>query len=46
MHGRNLKLTIEYDGTDFAGWQRQAGERTVQQDVEEALSEPPLRISI
>jgi tRNA pseudouridine38-40 synthase len=35
---RTLKLTIAYDGTDFAGWQRQAGDRTVQAAVEDALS--------
>jgi tRNA pseudouridine38-40 synthase len=31
------KLTIEYDGTGFAGWARQPGERTVQEEVERAL---------
>lgn len=35
---RNLKLTIEYDGTDYAGWQRQpAPQRTIQQQIEDAL---------
>jgi len=33
------RLTIEYDGTDFCGWQRQASEvRTVCGEVETALS--------
>jgi tRNA pseudouridine38-40 synthase len=31
------KLTIEYDGTDFAGWARQPGERTVQEELVQAL---------
>lgn len=34
---RSLKLTIAYDGTDFAGWQRQASDRTVQAAIEDAL---------
>ncbi len=31
------KLTLEYDGTPFSGWQRQAGVLGVQQVVEEAI---------
>jgi len=35
---KNFKLTIQYDGTDFHGWQVQAKGRTVQGDIEKALS--------
>jgi tRNA pseudouridine38-40 synthase len=31
------KLTIEYDGSAFAGWARQPGKRTVQDELERAL---------
>jgi tRNA pseudouridine38-40 synthase len=34
---RNLKLILAYDGTEFHGWQRQAGVRTVQEEVEHVL---------
>ncbi len=37
MPGTVLKLTVAYDGTHFAGWQRQKNARTVQQTLEEAL---------
>lgn len=34
----NKKLTLEYVGTDFAGWQVQANGRTVQEELQKALS--------
>jgi tRNA pseudouridine38-40 synthase len=35
---RNIRLTIEYDGTNYAGWQLQPNGVTIQQVVEEALA--------
>ncbi len=35
---RNIKLVIEYDGGAYAGWQRQAGDPTVQAALEDALA--------
>jgi tRNA pseudouridine38-40 synthase len=32
-----LKITLEYDGTAYAGWQRQPGQPTVQEAVEAAV---------
>ena len=32
------RLTLEYDGGRFAGWARQPGQRTVQEEVERSLS--------
>ena len=32
------KLTLEYEGGGFAGWARQPGRRTVQQELERALA--------
>jgi tRNA pseudouridine38-40 synthase len=37
MPDRGVKLSIAYDGTDFSGWQRQKGERSVQEEIEKAL---------
>jgi tRNA pseudouridine38-40 synthase len=35
---RNLKLTISYEGTAFAGWQIQPDQRTIQREIELVLS--------
>jgi tRNA pseudouridine38-40 synthase len=34
---RNFKLTIEYDGTNYHGWQIQPNEPSIQQTIESAL---------
>ncbi|WP_312868628.1 tRNA pseudouridine(38-40) synthase TruA [Amycolatopsis pithecellobii] len=36
-----LRLDLSYDGTDFSGWARQPGRRTVQGLLEEALAKQP-----
>jgi tRNA pseudouridine38-40 synthase len=33
------KLTIEYDGEGYAGWQRQPDQKSIQQKVEEAITQ-------
>ena len=38
MNRERYKLTIQYDGSQFHGWQTQAKGRTVQGDIEKALS--------
>ena len=35
---KNFKLTIEYDGTKFSGWQRQKEKFTIQEEIEIVLS--------
>lgn len=35
---RNIKLVLEYDGTNFCGYQRQVEDRTVQEELERSLS--------
>jgi tRNA pseudouridine38-40 synthase len=39
MAHRTIKLTLEYDGTDFVGWQSQENGRSVQEVVEKGLSQ-------
>ena len=34
---KNFKITIEYDGTNYHGWQRQKNDRTIQAEIEKAL---------
>lgn len=36
---RQIRLIVEYDGTSLCGWQRQRGQPTVQQHLEESLAE-------
>ncbi len=43
----HVALGLEYDGSCFSGWQRQVGQRSVQQSLEEALSrvaDSPIRV--
>jgi tRNA pseudouridine38-40 synthase len=35
---QNFKLTIEYDGTAYHGWQRQRTDRSIQAEIETALT--------
>ncbi len=46
---RNILLTIEFDGTNFVGWQIQKEQRSVQQDLRDTLrqflQDPELRIT-
>jgi tRNA pseudouridine38-40 synthase len=35
---RNFKITIEYDGSGFHGWQRQKHDRSIQAEIESAVT--------
>jgi tRNA pseudouridine38-40 synthase len=37
--GYRWKLVVEYDGTEFVGWSRQPGQRTIQGCIEETLTQ-------
>lgn len=34
---RNIKLTIEYDGKEFNGWQKQPDKLNIQGTIEEVI---------
>ncbi len=34
---RNIKLTIEYDGKEFNGWQAQPNKLNIQGEIEQAI---------
>ena len=36
---RNIKLTIEYDGKDFNGWQKQPDKLNIQGSIENAIKQ-------
>lgn len=36
---RNIRLTIEYDGKDFNGWQKQPNKLNIQGEIERAIME-------
>ena len=36
---RNIKLTIEYDGKDFNGWQKQPNKLNIQGEIEQAIKQ-------
>ena len=36
---RNIKLTIEYDGKEFNGWQKQPDKLNIQGTIEQAIKQ-------
>ena len=34
---RNIKLTIEYDGSGFNGWQKQSNKLNIQGEIEQVI---------
>lgn len=37
MATRNIKLTVEYDGSRYSGWQMQERDTTIQGEITEAI---------
>lgn len=42
---RNIKLTIEYNGKGFNGWQKQPNKLNIQGEIEQAIKEITRRAS-
>lgn len=38
MDKRNIRLTLEYDGTNYCGWQKQPNALSIQETLEKAIS--------
>ena len=36
---KRIKLTIEYDGSSYSGWQKQKSGKTIQEEIEKCLKE-------
>ena len=39
MAKRNIKLTVSYDGVNYNGWQNQPGKKTIEGELQRAISE-------
>jgi tRNA pseudouridine38-40 synthase len=37
MTQRNIKLTIQYDGSRYSGWQKQPGRKTIEAELVSAI---------
>jgi tRNA pseudouridine38-40 synthase len=37
MGNRNIKLTIQYDGSTYSGWQKQPGRKTIEAEIVQAI---------
>jgi tRNA pseudouridine38-40 synthase len=37
MTERNIKLTIQYDGSRYSGWQKQPGRKTIEEEIKTAI---------
>jgi tRNA pseudouridine38-40 synthase len=37
MSQRNIRLTIQYDGSGYSGWQKQPGRKTIEAEIKQAI---------